>query len=199
MAFTFTNVTKESSNHTETSRNILVQLNDITDYPLDATKNPPAPMFVSAKYRDYAQQVRDFRVYEDDVWIVTFPKSGTTWTEEMVWLINHNLDYKTARDINLNVRSTFIEFGAIADRYPINTINIAANNQRPRQIKSHLLLPLLPRQLWTVKPQIIYVARNPKDVAVSYYHHCQALVDYRGDREAFFDDLLHDQVTFCPM
>uniref|UniRef100_A0A182W219 Sulfotransferase domain-containing protein n=1 Tax=Anopheles minimus TaxID=112268 RepID=A0A182W219_9DIPT len=198
-SFTFTDVAQESVDPDWNSQNILVQLNDLTDYPLDATLNPPGPMFVSAKYRNYAQHVRDFQVYEDDVWIVTFPKSGTTWTEEMVWLINHGLDYKTARDIKLNTRSTFIEFGAIADRHSINTIDVASNSERPRQIKSHLLLPLLPRQLWTVKPRIIYVARNPKDVAVSYFHHCQVLVGYRGEKEAFFDNMLNDRVTFCPM
>ncbi|EAU77799.2 AGAP012647-PA [Anopheles gambiae str. PEST] len=163
-------------------------------------------MFVSSKYRNYAEQVRDFRVYEDDVWIVTFPKSGTTWTEEMVWLINHDLDYETARNSKKRIFICLLfypppttRFGAIADRYDVDTIALAANSERPRQIKSHLLLPLLPRQLWTVRPRIVYVARNPKDVAVSYFHHCQTLVGYRGDRGAFFDDLLNDRITFCPM
>lgn len=83
-----------------------VQLNDLTDYPLDT---PPARAIVSAKYQSYAQQVRDFQVYEDDVWIVTFPKCGTTWTQEMVWLIDNALDYQTARNISINTRSVFLE------------------------------------------------------------------------------------------
>uniref|UniRef100_A0A453Z3M5 Sulfotransferase domain-containing protein n=1 Tax=Anopheles quadriannulatus TaxID=34691 RepID=A0A453Z3M5_ANOQN len=199
-SFTFTDAPSDSAERGYDFRNTLVQLTDLTDYPLAGRHNPPpAAMFVSCKYRNYAERVRDFRVYEDDVWIVTFPKSGTTWTEEMVWLINHDLDYETARNVKLNTRSTFLEFGAIADRYDVDTIALAANRERPRQIKSHLLLPLLPRQLWTVRPRIVYVARNPKDVAVSYFHHCQTLVGYRGDREAFFDDLLNDRITFCPM
>uniref|UniRef100_A0A182TLY9 Sulfotransferase domain-containing protein n=1 Tax=Anopheles melas TaxID=34690 RepID=A0A182TLY9_9DIPT len=199
-SFTFTDAPSDSSERGYNFRNTLVQLTDLTDNPLGGRHNlPPAAMFVSSKYRNYAERVRDFRVYEDDVWIVTFPKSGTTWTEEMVWLINHDLDYETARNVKLNTRSTFLEFGAIADRYDVDTIALAANSERPRQIKSHLLLPLLPRQLWTVRPRIVYVARNPKDVAVSYFHHCQTLVGYRGDRGAFFDDLLNDRITFCPM
>jgi hypothetical protein len=29
---------------------------------------------------------------------------------------------------------------------------------------------LLPEQIWEKKPKIIHVSRNPKDVAVSFYH-----------------------------
>ncbi|XP_053669265.1 luciferin sulfotransferase-like [Anopheles marshallii] len=174
---------------------IKIQLNDLTDYPLASA--PPAAI-VPAKFRNYAQQVRDFQVYEDDVWIVTYPKCGTTWTQEMVWLIDHDLDYETARNVNLNTRSIFLEIGGIADKIPVDTVTVAANLTRPRHIKSHLPLALLPRQLWTVKPKIVYVARNPKDVAVSYLHHYQMIMGYRGSKEAFLDGLLEDRVMFCP-
>uniref|UniRef100_A0A499FUT8 Sulfotransfer_1 domain-containing protein n=1 Tax=Anopheles farauti TaxID=69004 RepID=A0A499FUT8_9DIPT len=176
---------------------VQVQLNDLTDYPLPE-RSPPPPAIVPSKYRNYAQQIHDFKVYEDDVWIVTFPKCGTTWTQEMVWLIDHELDYHTARDVNLNSRSVFLEIGAIGERIPVDTVTAAANVKRPRHIKSHLPLALLPRQLWTVKPKIIYVARNPKDVAVSYLYHYQMIMGYRGTREAFLEGLLQDRVMFCP-
>ena len=32
-----------------------------------------------------------------DVWVVTPPKCGTTWTQEMVWLLAHDLDYEGAK------------------------------------------------------------------------------------------------------
>ena len=41
----------------------------------------------------------------------------------------------------------------------------------PRLIKTHLPPALLPRGLIAPdRPKVVYVARNPKDVAVSYYH-----------------------------
>lgn len=49
---------------------------------------------------------------------------------------------------------------------PVSTLDALPS---PRIIKSHLPVHLLPKQIWTVKPKIIYMARNPKDVAVSMY------------------------------
>lgn len=43
----------------------------------------------------------------------------------------------------------------------------------PRFIKSHLPYHLLPTQMDTVKPKIIYTSRNPKDLCVSFYCYCQ--------------------------
>lgn len=40
----------------------------------------------------------------------------------------------------------------------------------PRLIKSHLPPFLLPRELWTVKPKMIHISREVKDVAVSLFH-----------------------------
>lgn len=62
------------------------------------------------KYMDlFAERIKNMKVYEDDVWVVTFPKCGTTWTQEMIWLVNNDLDYKTAYDVNLNDRFPFLE------------------------------------------------------------------------------------------
>lgn len=62
------------------------------------------------KFMDqFAERVKNMEVYDDDVWVVSFPKCGTTWTQEMVWLVNNKLDYKKAMNINLNERFPFLE------------------------------------------------------------------------------------------
>ena len=53
-------------------------------------------------YLSYEKEIRELEVRSDDVWISSFPKCGTTWTQEMVWNIMNNVDLDTAKSINLN-------------------------------------------------------------------------------------------------
>ena len=41
----------------------------------------------------------------DDVWIVTYPKCGTTWTQEILWQILNDLDLETVRKKKSQERS----------------------------------------------------------------------------------------------
>lgn len=62
-----------------------------------------------AKYQQFAEQIYNFQARSDDVWICTSPRSGTTWTQEMIWLICNNLDYQTALTTPLNSRFPYFE------------------------------------------------------------------------------------------
>ncbi|KAB7495861.1 Sulfotransferase 1 family member D1 [Armadillidium nasatum] len=69
----------------------------------------------------------------------------------------------------------------------------------PRIIKTHLpfslLSPLLPDTC-----KIIYMAREPKDVAVSYCHHSRLLKDHNfiGTISQFVDHFVNDTTMFSP-
>ena len=41
--------------------------------------------------KSMADRVYNFGVREDDIWVVSFPKTGTTLTLEMVWMIVNNM------------------------------------------------------------------------------------------------------------
>lgn len=74
-----------------------------------------------------------------------------------------------------------------------NEFGFINNLPRPRFIKSHLPLAFLPRGLWTAKPKIVYVAREAKDAAVSFYHHYYNLYQYHGGKEDFLDLFLQGE------
>lgn len=57
----------------------------------------------------YLTKIKEMEIYEDDLWIVTFPKCGTTWTQEMLWMLNNGLDYEGSRNKALDDRFPFIE------------------------------------------------------------------------------------------
>lgn len=61
------------------------------------------------KFKHHANNIYNFEARSDDVWICTYPRSGTTWTQEMIWLICNDLDYETAKRITLNERFPFFE------------------------------------------------------------------------------------------
>ncbi|XP_026685463.1 sulfotransferase 1C4-like [Diaphorina citri] len=44
-------------------------------------------------YVNFAEDIINMDVRDDDVWVCSFPKTGTTWTQEMVWCIANNLDF----------------------------------------------------------------------------------------------------------
>ncbi|XP_049816986.1 uncharacterized protein LOC109597463 [Aethina tumida] len=140
-------------------------------------------------YEKYSQQIYNLKVTKDDIWIVTIPRSGTTLTEELVWLICNNLDYETALKIPLVERVPFLEFPVYGNHKEklleenkgnpakCASINIVFTPEwekteipKPRFIKTHLALSLIPPELTTCGSKVVYVARNPKDQAVSRYN-----------------------------
>ncbi|XP_070558520.1 sulfotransferase 1B1-like isoform X2 [Ptychodera flava] len=108
-----------------------------------------------------------FEVREDDVFIISYPKSGTTWMQQIVALILNNDNLDRVRDTPMTKLVPFLEItrGGVPQHEYITSMPESS----PRAINTHLADHILPPQIWQKKPKIIYVARNPKDIMVSYY------------------------------
>lgn len=118
----------------------------------------------------------------------------------MVWLLANNLDYSAATSRTLEERFLYFEFSALVDLpFLGDTIDRVGAAPSPRFIKTHLPPALLPAQLWTVRPKIVYVCRNPKDTLVSYYHHYKGMQGWSGDLPTFIDLFLSDRVVYAPV
>ncbi|XP_061388463.1 sulfotransferase 1 family member D1 [Musca vetustissima] len=149
-------------------------------------------------FKPVLERVYNFDVREDDIYIVTSTKCGTTWAQEMTWLILNDFDFERAKQIDLTIRSPFLEFNGVVPNVPHDTIEAANGLESPRLLKSHLPAMLLPKEIWTKKPKIIYVFRNPKDAAVSYFHHWRGMVGYKGTKEDFVQSYMDGHVNFNP-
>lgn len=63
-----------------------------------------------------------------------------------------------------------IENQGFVNRISQSVIPYLNGMSEQRFIKSHLPLSLMPPSVFRENSKIIYVARNPRDVAISYYH-----------------------------
>ena len=89
---------------------------------------------------------------------------GTTWVQEIVWQIFNEGQVKGSHVME---RVPFLEWAtntSVVTQPDINTLS------SPRIIKTHLPYHTTPKSAnEDTKCKYIYVARNPKDVAVSYF------------------------------
>ncbi|XP_075159662.1 sulfotransferase 1E1-like [Haematobia irritans] len=145
---------------------------------------------------NFIQKVYEFEVKSDDIYVVTFPKCGTTWIQEATWLLRNNLDFQTARNISIATRSVYMEYSGFYKAIIRNTLDLARNSKEPRVLKSHLPAHLIPRQIWQKGIKVVYCARNPKDMAVSFYHFLQGLGTWQGTLDEFVEDLINNDIMY---
>lgn len=158
------------------------------------------PCLLRKGFERLANDYRTFKVKSDDVWVLGYPKSGTTWMVNIVSQLKNGLD--------LSEESLVLNASLFLEQYSVDDDNIEADYElielfnttsSPRLIKSHLPPHLLPVELWTVRPKIIYIARNPKDVAISFFH---MITDgfrwFSGSIEEYFDIFLDNRNIYAP-
>lgn len=104
-----------------------------------------------AHLRGKANAGRNVIVLPDDVFVVSYPRSGNTWTRFLI----ANLVHKPP--VN------FLTIEKILPDIYVNSNEAMLRLARPRILKSHEVFD--PRYR-----KVIYIARDPRDVAVSYYH-----------------------------
>ncbi|KAK5638160.1 hypothetical protein RI129_012455 [Pyrocoelia pectoralis] len=155
-------------------------------------------------YEDREAEIENFEIRNDDVIVASFPKSGTTWTQEMVWLLKNDLDYEGAKT---SIRERFPYFDKspsrlpeLSDRNCKQLFDKLRNESGTRFLKTHLPFSLLPKQIRDESrtPKIIFVMRNPKDAFISYHHVGLCALGWRANREDFAKVYLADKVLFGP-
>lgn len=60
-------------------------------------------------FEKYIEQIWQLQVYEDDIWVITYPKCGTTWTQEAVWQICNGVDIDGRGKESIRQRFPFLE------------------------------------------------------------------------------------------
>ncbi|XP_028836408.1 sulfotransferase family cytosolic 2B member 1-like isoform X1 [Denticeps clupeoides] len=139
---------------------------------------------------DSLKYFEEFQCRDDDVFIITYPKSGTTWMQEIVPSLLSGGD--------LTAVTTLPNW----DRVPWLEEKRAAlylkQRPSPRIIVSHMPFHLMPPSFLSSKVKAIYVTRDPRDVLVSsfYFHQMASFLDDPGTFDEFIEKFLNGEVLF---
>ncbi|ESW05667.1 hypothetical protein PHAVU_011G199400 [Phaseolus vulgaris] len=113
---------------------------------------------------------KHFDAKENDVFVASFPKSGTTWLKALTFaIVNHqqfsSFDHHPLLSSNPHELVPFPEFMYSYDLH--DQILSLSNMSEPRLLGTHIPLPSLPESITKSNCKIIYICRNPFDTFVS--------------------------------
>ena len=94
---------------------------------------------------------RNLRVYPDDTFVVSYPRSGNTWTRFLIANLVHPHENVSFLNIERLIPDTSSQSSRKLKRTP-----------RPRIIKTHCYFDHR-------YPKTIYIVRDPRDVVLSHY------------------------------
>ncbi|KAF0299710.1 Sulfotransferase 1C4 [Amphibalanus amphitrite] len=161
----------------------------------------PGGICLPSTYRDIADKVYHLPLRPSDVWVISFPKTGSTWTQELVWCVGNDCDLAKAKSLHMDVKFPLLEHwinskgmmtkvikqkGAKTTkmftmlRHNPELMALAKNDttQIMQQTPDNERRFVKTHIFFSLLPprildvcKIVYVTRNPKDTVVSYYHH----------------------------
>ncbi|CAN8008842.1 unnamed protein product [Ixodes pacificus] len=132
------------------------------------------------------RSVPSYKPQEGDIFIVTYPKCGTTWVQYITYnIFNDGVRPPSMTDVFSSV--PVLKRRGIQDDKDL---------PRPVAMKTHLPFS---KQLYSEGAKYIYVSRNPYDCCVSFYHFAKTTrADHFEGRtfDEFFESFVRGKVDF---
>ena len=168
-------------------------------------RTEPGNVILHAPYEKIKDRLKNWQVRPEDVYVLAFPKTGTTWTKELVWLLQNDCNIEGAQSTPISVRFPWIEADIISEGIrnrldSLKQLHLIQNLEKmpsPRMLQTHLHFCLLPDD-FKEKSKIVLCLRNPKDTVVSYYYFEKLfkMSGYTGDFETYFNLFMDNLVPY---
>ncbi|XP_076986781.1 sulfotransferase 2A1-like [Tamandua tetradactyla] len=149
--------------------------------------------FPTAVCQNLTSLREEFVVKDEDVIILSYPKSGTNWLVEILSLIHTKGDPSWVQSVPIYHRSPWLE-----SEIWVEEIKKHPPEKCPRYYSSHLPIHLFPKSFFNSKAKIIYLIRNPRDVITSGYHFWKAMKIVKNPEsfEQYFHWFLQGNVVY---
>ena len=162
---------------------------DFPAYKYGMVQGKPGGLISTPEYGRNAEMIAQFQPRKSDVWVMTFPKSGTTWMQEIVWLIVNDCDFEGAK-APLNNRSPFLEsvlwlFSPFFLEFFFGGGGVGGNSQRRGVIMVSYCFSLL--------SFIFFISVSIHHVALVFYFVSSA--DHRFSISFFFSCFFFDEFS----
>ncbi|XP_076453296.1 sulfotransferase 1C2-like isoform X1 [Babylonia areolata] len=131
-------------------------------------------------FREHMTKIRHMELRDDDIILASFPRSGTAWNLQVLYMLLHN-----TTDYLGHLEEDHLEWAAFGKK---------PRPDGPQIYATHLRYRLLPKQAREKKVKVIYCYRNPKDCWVSYYNFANGIKlvpSYEGTWAHFFDAMMN--------
>ena len=125
-------------------------------------------------YLEHKHCLKNWDHRSRDVYVCGFPKSGTTWIQDLVWCLQNNCDLESCKKVFVYARARYLDglfqFYKVKQSWPdpLRSLIELPGMQMlpdPRVFKTHLPLCLYPDDLLD-SSRVVVCFRNPKDVVV---------------------------------
>lgn len=171
-------------------------------------RTQPGGCVLPEGYMAYKDVIKNWKHRCGDTYVCGFPKTGTTWIQDLVWCIQNSCNLGKSKEEFVYARARYIDalfhFDSVKKKWPgplleLTELASMQNIPEPRVYKTHLPFCLLPEK-GLEESKVVLCLRNPKDTLVSYYHHEKLFkfCGYTGDFSTYFDLFMGDMVMFSP-
>ncbi|KAF8787312.1 3-alpha-hydroxysteroid sulfotransferase like protein [Argiope bruennichi] len=141
---------------------------------------PKAPWFSAKNIED----TLDYVPHDGDIIIASYPKTGTTWLQYIVFQITSKGELFPSFNDCLYKYAPYLEMAGTA---------VLEKLEKPRVYKHHCPYNMVQKN---EKAKCIYIYRKPEDTFISYYHFMLNLGEENVELDEFFEDFMSGNIAY---